>query len=99
MDGRVAVVPPLAFVPQLDDARGGVAVRVREEVVAIVGPVDGDVEVRQVEFNSGLWVSEGNANALNALTNYSAFGVVEEDGGNWRNNRRKTTTFAVYVFY
>lgn len=70
--GRAPVVDPLAFLPQLDHARGGVSVRVRVEVVPAIGFVDGDVQVGQVELDGGLRVSCGDADTLDTLPHHCA---------------------------
>lgn len=57
----------------------------RVVVETVVGVVDGNVEVRQVEFDRRFRVSRGNAHTLNTLADYSALRVVKEDRGNWEN--------------
>ncbi len=85
MDSSITIVPPFTLVLELDDACGRVPIGVCAVVKQAVGVVDGDVEVRQVEFNHRLRVSRCNTHTLNALTDYSALRVVKEDGGNWEN--------------
>lgn len=85
MDRSITIVSPFTFVLELDDARGCVPIRVSVVVETVVGAVDGDVEVRQVEFDCRLRVSRGNAHTLNTLTDYSALRVVKKDRGNWEN--------------
>lgn len=72
MDSGITIVSPFTLVLELDDARGRVPIGVCAVVKHVVGVVDGDVEVRQVEFNRRLRVSRGNAHTLNSLTDYGA---------------------------
>ena len=67
-----AIARPVAFLPQLDHACGGVSVRVSVEVVPAVCFVDGDVQVREVELDSGLRVACGHAHTLDTLPHHCA---------------------------
>lgn len=77
MNSYVFVVLPVTLLPQFDHASWCIAIWMRVEVETAICIINGDVAVRQVEYNGWLRIPCGYADTLHTLSHYGALGLIQ----------------------